>query len=46
MAEYKSIEEIEKKYTPEDIKKYPVVLRIRVTQREVDTIKEWVMRRR
>ena len=46
MAEYKSIEEVEKEYTPDDMKKYPVVLRLRVTQYEADIIKEWVRRGR
>ena len=46
MVEYGSIEDVEKEYTPEDVKKYPIVLRLRVTQYEASIIKEWIRRGR
>jgi hypothetical protein len=41
---YHTIEEVEKKFMPDTVDKYPVVLRIRVTQEESDTINDWVNR--
>lgn len=46
MTTYHSIEEFEKKFIPNDVDKYPVVLRIRVTQEEADAINEWISHKR
>lgn len=46
MTSYHTIEEVEKKFTPNEVDKYPIVLRIRVTQEEADAINEWINRKR
>ena len=45
MSSYHTIEEVEKKFTPNEVDKYPIVLRIKVTQEEADTINEWINRK-
>ena len=45
MTSYHTIGEFEKKFMPDTVDKYPVVLRRRVTREEADAIDEWISRR-
>lgn len=46
MDEYTNIEEVEEKFTQDYVKKYPVVLRIRVSEVEENVIMAWLKMRR
>lgn len=46
MTPYNSIEEVEDKLFPNDVYKYPVVFRRRVTQDEANAINDWINKRR
>jgi hypothetical protein len=46
MTSYHYIEEVEKELIPNEVDKYPVVFRRRVTQEESDAINEWIRNRR